>query len=118
MEHDPEAFAELLDNHGGHLAALVRPHLIDTAADVKQSMRDLVRRRSDKTHDSIEISTPPLDGDDLVAREIGPTHFVARFLERGTSREAPHPFVKPASDEHEQPFVDGCGDLIEAALNA
>lgn len=48
--------------------------------------------------------------------EIGPTTYYAWFVENGTSRMAAKPFMGPAADRNEEPFVTAMGQLGEEAL--
>lgn len=48
--------------------------------------------------------------------EIGPTTYYAWFVENGTSRMAPKPFMGPAADRHEDPFAQAMAQIVEEAL--
>ncbi len=64
------------------------------AAKLESAQKAKVRRRSGKTHDSINVSKPgPL------VRLVGADHFVGRFLERGTSKMPPFPWLEEGLPE-------------------
>lgn len=48
--------------------------------------------------------------------EIGPTTYYAPFVENGTSRMAPKPFMGPAADRNEDAFVRAMEIIAEEAL--
>lgn len=49
--------------------------------------------------------------------EVGPTANYGRFVELGTSRMAPQPYLGPAADRHEPSFVRAMAILAERAVN-
>lgn len=55
------------------------------------------------------------DVDELVGT-VGPTVNYAPFVEDGTSRMSPQPFVRPAYDRNEPGFVQALADLTEDLL--
>lgn len=48
--------------------------------------------------------------------EIGPTANYGYFMEYGTSRVAPQPYMNPAADRNEGPFQQAMAQLAEEAL--
>ena len=83
----------------------------EMAGKVYQTQRQLVPKRSRKTHDSIDVEIT----DHGLTAIIGPTWFVGRFLEDGTVKMAPRPFVGPSADLHapelEARLNDVAGDI-------
>jgi len=55
------------------------------------------------------------EGDSFVAT-MGPTTFYAPFLEFGTYKMAPRPFMWPAADAHAIDFVNGLMDAMAVAV--
>lgn len=48
--------------------------------------------------------------------EVEATEYYAQFVEFGTSKMAPEPFMEPALAEHEGGFADALGDAAVQAL--
>lgn len=69
--------------------------LDEYAEKVADTQRGLVAYQSGTTRDSIDWDAPTAG-----VRSIGPSWFVGRFLEHGTSKMAPQPFVGPSLDMH------------------
>lgn len=80
------------------------------AGHVEGSAKEIVTVRTGATRDSIETT-----GSGLV-REIGPTTRYGFFLENGTFKDAPQPFMGPALDKHTDELIaeltDVAGDLF------
>ncbi len=104
-------------------AATIRPQAgvvaVRHAAKAAQRMRDTVPIGPDPHHvlDSItEESRPTVDRTTVYA-DAGPDPradegaFVARFLEHGTVKQAPQPFVGPAADKTFPEFVKDLAKL-------
>ena len=51
-----------------------------------------------------------------LAIEIGPTAFYGDFVERGTSRMAPRPYMGPAADAHTDAFEQAMRQIGEEGL--
>jgi hypothetical protein len=114
MTVDPFRFADLLTGHTARLEPILAPVLDDFADRNKESQRELVRKRSHATADSIEVTSLGL------GREIGPTRpdgFAAVFLESGGAHHGPFPFVGRASDLHENSFVTTSSRVVLDDLN-
>ena len=84
---------------------------VDHAGKAAQLMRDKVPIDSGDTLDSITSDSAPTMSVGGVYADAGPEHFVARFLENGTVKMSPRPFVGPAADQILGPFTDALGDL-------
>lgn len=115
MTTDPFQFADLLTGHTARLEPTVAPVLDEYADKNLEGQKDLVRKRSHQTADSVEISSPG-----YLAREIGPTRpdgFAGGWLEKGTSRQSPYPFIAPTSDRLEPAFVRDAAAAVLEDLN-
>lgn len=85
-----------------------------TAYAIVATSQQLVPVDTGTTKSSIHASAPsggPLAGFSLEAH-IGPTTDYAEYLEYGTSRRAPQPFMGPAADRHTPEFVEGLADVV------
>jgi HK97 gp10 family phage protein len=51
-----------------------------------------------------------------LSAEVGPTVEYAIWVEGGTSRMAPQPFLGPAVDRHEPQFLAALGKLVDGVL--
>jgi len=96
-----------VDRVGAQRAKAVR----DTADAIVATARRLVSVDTGRTRSSIGYD---LEGDGRSAAMtavIGPTTFYARFVEHGTAKAPPRPFMAPAADQHENEFVDVISDI-------
>ena len=64
-----------------------------------------------ETRDTIGVELAPYG---LDAR-IGTETWYAHFIEGGTSRLAPRPFIRPALDQRERVFMKRLGDAVDKA---
>lgn len=62
------------------------------------------------------IGTDVTDAGGVVAAEIGPTANYGAFVEFGTSRMAPHPYMGPALDANAARFEAAIDQIIDGAL--
>lgn len=104
-------------------AATIRPAAgavtVRHAGKVAQRMRDTVAIGPDPHHvlDSITSDERPTFDRTTVYADAGPDPradegaFVARFLEHGTVRQAPQPFVGPAADRTVPEFLKDLGRI-------
>lgn len=96
------------------------PVIKDTAEKIAGTQRATVARHSGKTAGSIKVTGPkgqPL-GETTVEAEIGPTWFVGRLLEYGTSKTAPQPFVEGSYAPHEAAHVKAVQAAMVRSLGA
>lgn len=104
-------FMRAADQVNARLRTAGRP----VADAIGETQRSLVPVRSGRTHDSIEVTANPDVGVDQTGREalyeIGPTWFVARFLEYGTYKMGPQPFVGPSADMHADEWASVARDV-------
>lgn len=80
------------------------------AEDVKQEARRRAPVRSGKMRDSISVSISGLTA------EIGPTVYWAPFIEYGTVRQRPQPFMWPAADIAERRMMREAQKIGEISL--
>lgn len=92
---------------GSQVAQVVRR----TAAAVERDAKMLAPVDTGNLRNSIGTSMAGGAGAASVAAEVGPTANYGAYVEYGTSRMAPQPYLGPALDRHEQPFVDALGKL-------
>lgn len=58
-----------------------------------------------------------LTGDSPIGAEVGPEVHYGQFVELGTARMAPQPYLGPAFDEVEPSFVAALDDLAQQAFD-
>lgn len=96
-----------------HKATTIHPEagatVVEIAGRAAQEMRDTVAVDEGDVHDSITADDTPTPTPAGVYAEAGPEHFVARFLENGTVKMSPRPFVGPVADR----MVTELGDALE-----
>ena len=97
---------------GARVAQVVRKTASDITRDARiNSPVDTGNLRSSIGH------TLTGDGRNRTIRaEIGPTASYAGFLEFGTSRMAPRPYLFPAADRHEAAFLAAMSQAAEPKL--
>ena len=83
--------------------------VVESAEKAAQWMRDTVPVDEGDVLDSITSDRAPTPTPGGVYADAGPEHFVARFLENGTVKMSPRPFVGPAADR----AVGHLADAIE-----
>lgn len=97
----------------------IAPVVKRTALAIAETQRATVKRRSGRTADSIKATGPngaPFNATTTTA-EIGPTWFVGKLLELGTSHSAPQPFVAQSADPHMDAHLKGVQDAtVNGAL--
>jgi HK97 gp10 family phage protein len=105
-----------LEKAGPRVGAAVSQQVRKTAKAVEASAKAGVPVKSGALRDSIDtkiFGTGNSKRTTAVVR-AGTDH--ARFVEEGTSRQAPQPFMKPALDQHTQRFMAGIGKAVGEGL--
>jgi HK97 gp10 family phage protein len=77
-----------------------------TAQKVEDTAREIVAVRTGATRDSIQTTQSG------ASAEIGPTTPWATFVEFGTYKDAPQPFMGPAGDRHEDDLAEELERLV------
>lgn len=77
-----------------------------TARKIEGTAKSLAPRRTGALANSIRT-----DGSGTF-REVGPTERYGRFMEFGTYKDAPQPFMGPAADQHEDDLVRELEGLV------
>lgn len=101
-------------NTGQRAQAVVRK----TAIDIESTAKQLAPVDTGNLKGSIghsDLRTVGRSG--TLAVEIGPTASYGVFLEMGTSRMAPQPYMGPAADRHAPGFEQAMAQLGAEALN-
>lgn len=89
-----------------------------TAVDIESTAKNLVPVDTGNLKGSIghsDLRTVGRSGS--LAVEIGPTASYGIFVEQGTSRMAPQPFMSPAADRHAPAFEQAMAQLGLEGLN-
>lgn len=98
------------------LRPLAKKVVQKTALDIERDAKLKAPVDTGNLKGSIGHSDLRLGGDDYSV-EIGPTANYGVFVERGTSRMAPQPYMGPAADRHEGPFAQAMAQIAEEALD-
>lgn len=106
-------FAADLGNASQHIADRAGQVITKTALSIEADAKILAPVDTGFLQGSISTD---LSGDRLTA-EIGPTAEYAGYVEQGTSRMAPQPYLGPASDRWEPGFVQAMEQLAEDVFN-
>jgi hypothetical protein len=111
---DTSELRALAADIAGDIATIeVRAGLVldKTTFDVVATAQQIVAVDTGATKGSIHATVVgPLE------REAGPTTEYAHFLEGGTSRMSPLPFMFPSLDKHTPAFLAGMGQVGELRL--
>lgn len=97
------------------LRPLTKKVVQKTALDIERDAKLKAPVDTGNLKGSIGHSDLRLGGTDYSV-EIGPTANYGVFVERGTSRMAPQPYLGPAADRHEGPFAQAMAQIAEEAL--
>lgn len=82
-----------------------------TALDIERDAKALVPVDTGNLMNSITTTRTG-----VLSAEIGPTANYGSFVEWGTARMAPQPYMGPATDRNEQPFIRAVEDLAAGLL--
>lgn len=93
---------------------LTRAVVVKSAAMIESLAKQAAPVRTGNLRNSISFD---VSADGLTA-EIGPTASYAPFLEYGTSRMAPRPFLMPAAEAVQPQFEAALEQVAEKALEA
>lgn len=96
------ALAAELDNTKAELLAGLRTATQKTTADVERDAKILAPVDTGNLRNGIGSETR--DEDDSVVGEVYATASYGPYQEFGTSRMAPHPFLRPALDRHAESY--------------
>lgn len=88
-----------------------------TAYDIETTAKSIVAVDTGNLKSSITHSDPRMASTGSLAAEIGPTADYGEFLETGTRRMAPQPFMGPAADRHEPAFNAAMAQLGQELLD-
>lgn len=105
------ALSETLAGVSGRVTPAVTKAISDGGEQIRDLARDLAPKASGKMSRSIQSTLLRSGGGTEISAEIGPTSYYGRFVEHGTAKMAPHPFLSPAADQR----TDA---IAEAILNA
>jgi len=105
---------------------VVQPILAERLEPMAETMRARARRRTGQMADSVTVSTRLSPAQRAKNRRESPIEVYAGpgslpqaiQEEFGNFREAPHPFVTPAYEQHKRQALDGVGDDIFDAIVA
>lgn len=84
---------------GPKALALAHRVVVKTAFDIEATAKQLAAVDTGNMRDSIGVDVSPLQA------VIGPTVNYAPYVEYGTSRQAPQPFMGPALDRHTLAYI-------------
>ena len=89
-----------------------------TAKDIEATAKNMVPVDTGNLKGSIGTSDLRTVGrSGSLGAEIGPTADYGEYVERGTSRMAPQPYMGPAADRHAPAFEQAMAQLGQEVLN-
>lgn len=104
--------------------------LDESTRSVPRAVRDVIKSGGERVAKAAQRFAPKASGDmadsikstmvgnaTMSEAEIGPTAFYGRFLEHGTAKMAPRPFLGPALDEVSPSIADGIAKAAEGMLD-
>lgn len=111
-----DAVADGFEAAGVTAPLRIHRQLLRSADSIQRTQQDLVPKRTRQLHDSITVSGPDELGE--LAVEIGPERFYAVFVEFGTSKMAPRPFVFPSLEKELPSFMEAMGKIAGDVFTA
>lgn len=109
-----KSFAADLTKASGRAQHMARQAVAKTAADITADAKVFAPYRTGNLRNSIGHDITNSDG--ATEAEIGPTAGYGIFLEHGTSRMAPHPFLGPAFDRRAPGFEKAMGQILDGTV--
>lgn len=118
LELDVEGLADLeqqLLKLGGRDApqALIKGQRAGMGVVVKDARRR-IRRRTGETARKTKVIATGVQGDESTVSIV--TNYVGRFLEMGTSKMPPHPFIRPAMQAKAIEAIETMREVTLAAI--
>jgi HK97 gp10 family phage protein len=114
MSDDLRAFATDLRKTSAKAQNMARQAVAKTAADITSDAKVYAPVRTGNLRASIGHDLTETNG--VVEAEIGPTVSYAHFLEHGTSRMAPRPFLGPAFDRRAPNLEKAMSMLLDGTV--
>jgi HK97 gp10 family phage protein len=109
------AFSATLDGISGRLAPAVVTAMRETGEAVAKRAKELAPKgKTGRMARSIRSDLTDKGGAEVTV-EVGPTVYYGRFLEHGTSKMSPRPFLAPAAEEYTDALADA---VLGAAARA
>jgi len=105
------AISSRLASAGGRVGAKAAAALTKTAFDIEADAKQLAPVDTGNLMNSISTS---IEGDGrfgAMSAEIGPTAEYGYYVEAGTSRMGPQPYLGPAFDRRMPPYMAALGDI-------
>ncbi len=108
------ALQQAFDTADGRVTKAVVEAVRESGKAVADTARGLAPKRSGRMARSItsKVTTRATD----VTAEVGPTAFYGHFVEHGTSRMAPRPFLGPALDTESDAAAQRIADAAVKAM--
>lgn len=111
------ALAVDLTNAGAKAGKAAQPVVRKTTLDIERDAKILCPVDTGNLMGSISHSDLRTAGQSgTIQAEVGPTANYGFYVEMGTSRMGPQPYMGPALDRNAGPFEDAMGQIIEGLL--
>ena len=105
MVDTPESFARHLRGTPKAVRQLAGVAVRKAAFDTARAARALSPVDTGNLRSSIGVTTDSGWRNDTLTATVGPTAHYGRYVEEGTSRMGPQPYMMPAADRHEPAFI-------------
>ncbi len=102
----------------GRVPKIVQDQLLKAGEKVADRGRALAPKATGKLAGSIEATLISQNFGADVAVEVGPTAFYGRYVEHGTAKMAPRPYMSPAADQEASAIADAVADAIAEVFGA
>ena len=101
---------------GGRVTPAVAKVIKDGGEAIAKRAKELAPRRSGKLQRSINSTFTAGGGGTEATAEIGPTAFYGRFVEHGTAKMSPHPYLAPAADAESEAITEAIAKAASEAF--
>lgn len=105
-------FAHELKAHVAKHPAMAKAIVKKTAKDIEASAKAIAPVDTGNLRNSIKTSDLRTVSQSAPSAEVRASAIYAQYLEFGTSRMAPQPFMGPAASKHEPAFLKAMEELI------
>lgn len=112
------ALATGWDKAMGRVPEMVKSQLMTAGEKMAERARTIAPKQTGRLAGSIEATPLVQNFGADVAVEVGPTAFWGRYVENGTSKMSPRPFLGPAADQEASAIAEAVAKAIDEVFGS